>query len=409
MKYLQDTADGVFGLELTQNSTLRGTNGWERKEVDARQIAIPERSTRREPAAGRDVVLTLDLYIQQVAERELAKAVQESRAAAGVCVVMDPRTGEVLALAVNPAWDANDPSTRQGDLVIRAISYVYEPGSTFKLLATLGALEDGKAQDGQQITYCSGSLSVGRGRPIGEAHNAHGAVDPCRLLEQSCNIGAAVLALRLGPDRFLHWCKALGFSTRTGIELAGEARGRLNSEELHTRPTLARMGFGQSLNVTPLQMVAAYATVANDGEWVQPHLVKGYMEEDGRVREVTAPRRRVCSPDTARLLRGYLEQVVVGEHGTGDLARIPGYRVAGKTGTAQKVVAGTRGYSGYVGSFVGFMPVEEPRLAIVTVIDEPKGSHYGGVIAAPVVREVGRSALQYLNIPPSTSASAPAP
>ncbi|HOS44573.1 MAG TPA: penicillin-binding protein 2, partial [Armatimonadota bacterium] len=334
VKYGPTGAYGVFGLEATQDAVLRGTDGEEEKEIDARQVTIPERRWRREPQHGRDVMLTLDLAIQQAAERELAKAVATHRAKGGTCIVTDPATGEVLALAVTPSWDANAPGASRMELVNHAISNVYEPGSTFKLVATLGALEDGKAADKQIITRCTGSLNVGPGRPIGEAHNAHGPTDPGRLLEVSCNIAAATLALRLGADDFLKWCKALGFSTRTGIELAGEARGRLNAEELHTRPTLARMGFGQSLNVTPLQMVTAYAAVANGGEWIQPHLVKGTVDATGQVVEHTVPRRRVCSAETAALLRGYLERVVAGEHGTGGRAEIPGYRVAGKTGTA---------------------------------------------------------------------------
>jgi cell division protein FtsI/penicillin-binding protein 2 len=414
VKYGPEGAYGVFGLEATQDDPLHGDDGSEAKEIDGRQMTIPERRHRTEPTNGHDVVLTLDLYIQQVAERELAKAVQTYGAKGGTCIVTDPNTGEILALAVYPAWDANAPSKSKLGLINNAISNVYEPGSTFKLVATLGALEEGKAQDGRIITNCTGTKFVGPGRPIGEAHNSHGPTDPGKLLEVSCNIAAATLALQLGPDDFLKWCKALGFSTRSGIELAGEARGRLNAEEITKTPTLARMGFGQSVNVTPLQMVTAYAVVANGGTWHQPHLVKGHVkgfDQSGQIilSEKPVPRRTVCSEKTATLLRSYLERVVVGEHGTGGSAEIPGYRVAGKTGTAQKALGGgRRGYSGYVGSFVGFVPAEKPRLAIVAVIDEPTKAHYGGVVAGPVFREVGRCALEYLNISPSLPVHTPA-
>lgn len=417
VKYAPDGAHGVFGLEATQNTHLRGVDGSEAKEIDGRQMTIPERSKRTEPTNGHDVVLTLDLYIQQTAERELTAAVQAHHAKAGVCIVTDIATGEVLALANSPTWDANVPKASKVELINNAISNVYEPGSTFKLVAATGSLEEGLIHDGQIITTCRGSLQVGSSKPIKDVHGAHGPTDPGRMLEVSCNIAAATLAMRMGPERFKKWCKRLNFSTLTGIELAGEARGRLNAEELHKNATLARMGFGQSLNVTPLQMVSAYAAIANGGEWHQPHLIKGYVDDKGNVQEVPVEHHTVCTQKTATLLRGYLERVVASPHGTGGKAAIPGYRVAGKTGTAQKALGGgKRGYSGYVGSFVGFLPVEKPRLAIVVVIYEPTDVHYGGTIAAPVFSAVGRQAMEYLNISPSmpvkptaTPAAAPTP
>lgn len=399
---------GAFGLEQELEPTLNGVDGFETKEIDARRRPIPNRSTRTEPVPGQDVILTLDKDIQLAAEEALGKAVQQTKAIGGQCVVMDPRTGEILALATQPTWDANAPGKSKLPLVNPAISHFYEPGSTFKTFTVLAALEEGLIHDGETITYCSGALGVGR-RTIHEAHNAHGQVDAARLLEQSCNIGAALLAMKLGPKRFLSRCDSLGFGSPTGVGLSGESAGSLNrTNTIKAKITLANAGFGQSIAVTPLQMVAGYSAVANGGEWIQPHLVKAVLLRDGTQAPVQVPRHRVCSDETSRLLRGYLERVVT--EGTGGTAAIPGYRVAGKTGTAQKAVPGGGYGSGKaIGSFIGFVPADKPRLTIIAIIDEPQGSHYGGVVAAPVFREVGERALHYLSVPPTESTGTPRP
>lgn len=398
VSYAQNRPQGAFGLESAEDATLRGTDGLERKEVDARGGTIPEHSTRQEPVDGRNVTLTIDQNIQQMAERELAKAVQEARALRGECIVMDPLNGEILAMATYPAWDANAPGASKVALVNPAVSNYYEPGSTFKTITALAALEEGVARPGQTILTCGSPLRVGN-HNIGEAHNYHGRVDLARFLEQSCNICGATLALKMGPERFVGWCEKLGFGKPVGIGLANESHGSLNKRNMHARITLANMGFGQSLAVTPLQMAAAYSVVANGGEWVQPHLVQSRDLPDGSKQQVTVERRRVCSEETARILRDYLEKVV--SKGTGGQAAIPGYLVAGKTGTAQKPGPGGFRSGKYIGSFIGFLPAQQPRFTIVAIIDEPKGSIYGGVIAAPILREVGRQALQYMNIPPT--------
>ena len=390
---------GVFGIEETANSTLTGKDGFESKQIDARRNAIPEHSERTDPVDGQDVFLTLDRSIQMAAEESLAKAVKTSRAAGGQCVVMECNTGEILALASAPSWDANAPGKSTVPLVNPVISHFYEPGSTFKLVPVLAALDEGLTRDGQTIVNCTGPLRVGN-RSIGEAHHFHGKTDPGRLLEQSCNIGAATLALELGAEKYIDWCERLGFGKTTGIELRNESPGFLNrATAKRARITLANMGFGQSMAVTPLQMVAAYSVVANGGNYVPPHLIKYHLKPDGSKEPVQVTPRRVCSEETAALMRGYFERVVT--EGTGGTAKIPGYRVAGKTGTAQK--AGPGGYGGgkAIGSFIGFLPVDKPRLTIIALIDEPQTSHYGGVVAAPVFAEVGRQAMHYLNVPPS--------
>lgn len=411
MGYLGEDEDGttvgVFGLEKSQEPILGGKDGAEEKEVDIRGLTIPGRSVRREPVDGHDIILTLDVNIQAAAEKALAEGVEAHQALGGTCIVLEPNSGEILALATYPGWNANEPGKSTVTLANPAINNYYEPGSTFKLVPVMAALEEGVIHDSQRITTCTGSLGVGK-RTVHEAHNAHGPVDCQRLLEQSCNIGAAVLSLNLGAKRYTGWVKKLGFGQRTGIELAQESPGTWNAEVSQARITLANMGFGQSIAVTPLQMAVAYGAAANGGAWVRPHLIKGRVRDDGTIEEVTAERRRVCSPETAHLLCSYLENVVV--EGTGGNAKIPGYRVGGKTGTAQKPIPGIGFRSGkYIASFIGVMPIDKPQMVIIAVVDEPKGSIYGGSVAAPIVGAVGQRALQFLNIPPTEPVPAAKP
>jgi len=406
VSYNNHLVKGAFGLERAEEKTLRGIDGREIKEVDARHITIPEHSQRVEPVDGFDVKLTLDLSIQQAAEEEVHKAVEKAHAVGGECLVMDPNNGEILAMASAPSWNSNAPATclpgaKPLPLINPIVSNFYEPGSTFKVATVMAALEEGVIHDGDTVTYCSGAYAVGN-KIIHESHNAHGQVDCGRLLEQSCNIGAANLSLRLGAKRFLKWCRTLGFGQRTGIEVPNESPGYLNAHNVAAKITLANMGFGQSLAVTPLQMLAAYSTVANGGFLVKPHVVMARMRRNGVIEATPIAHTSVCSPGTAELIRGYLERVVT--QGTGKLAAIPGYRVAGKTGTAQK--PGKHGYhsGAYISSFIGFMPVEKPRLIIIAIIDEPHaGSIFGALNAAPVVQAVGQRALQYMNILPTQS------
>ncbi|MHB9131288.1 MAG: peptidoglycan D,D-transpeptidase FtsI family protein [Armatimonadota bacterium] len=407
--YVKQHKQGVFGLEETQDEILRGIDGRLVKEIDARNMDIPDQVHERiEPKNGRDVVLTLDLNIQQTVETELAKVVEASKAVRGECIVLDVTTGDILAFCSLPSWNANTPGKGGLPLVNPIVSNYYEPGSTFKTITALIALEEGIAKPGQQIVYCSGGLPVGN-KVVHEAHNAHGQVDMKKFLEQSCNICGATLAMRVGPEQFLKWCEKLGFGAPVGLEVGQESAGSLNRRNARqAKITLANMGFGQSLAVTVTQLASAYATVANGGEWIQPHLVKGHYRPDGILEEVTPIRRRVCSEENAKLIRDYLENAVA--KGTGDRAKIPGYRVGGKTGTAQKPGKGGFRSGKYIASFAGIMPMDKPRLAILAVIDEPRaGSIYGGAVAAPIVSAVGMHALQYLSIPPNTRLEHPAP
>lgn len=399
-----NNSHGAFGLEATKDKHLSGVDGMEEKEIDNWNRSLPDSSKRVEPINGLDIKLTIDIAIQQAAEEELEKQVKAQRALQGQCVVLDVKTGEILALATAPSWDANHPGNSKIPLMNTVINNYYEPGSTFKAATVAAALEDGVINDGALVTNCIGRMSIGK-KTISEAHgHKHGAVTCETLISKSCNIGAAQLALRLGPDKFLGWMEKFGFGQRTGIEIAHESSGQLNKSNIHSRLTLATMGFGQSLAVTPLQMAAFYAALANNGEYNPPHLIKSELLSD-RVNwlDIKVPARNICSPDTGKLLLRYLEKTVT--EGTGkNIAEIPGYRVGGKTGTAQKAMPGVGVKSGkYIASFIGVAPIDNPRLVIIAIIDEPKGSIYGGTTAGPVFQKVGERALRYLNVPPSNT------
>jgi len=337
--------------------------------------------------------LTINPAIQQKAEQELTRSIEATHALGGQCLVMNPTTGELLAYVLLPKGNL---AHKQPALPIDVDCGYFEPGGTFDIMPVVAALEEGVARDGQTITNCTSAMSVGN-HVIHEAHHAHGKVDLQRILTESCNIGCATLALKLGPVRFRTWCEKMGFGKRTGLEISHECPGTLNFRNMHSRITLANMGFGQSLAVTPQQLLATYAVVANGGEWVQPRLLKATVKNDATAPAATA-RRRVCSEKTAALLRSYLEDVV--KHGTGKQAAIPGYRIAGKTGTSQKAFSGGYRAGAMIATFAGIMPVDQPRLVILVIVDEPHSSYYGGVVAAPVAREVGRFALKQMGITP---------
>jgi len=393
--FVGSDGQGLAGIEAGQNSLLAGRPGKVCLEVDARGRPIPGlRAVKVSPRPGRDLTLTIDAPLQQIAEMELARGVKAASASGGMVLMMDPDNGEILALASQPAFDPNSfQQTPPHRWVNPAVVGAYEPGSTFKLVVACAVLEEGILLPSTRV-FCSGEKAIGRHIIHCSVHGgtrAHGEVDLEKIIEKSCNIGAATLALRLGAERFAHYVKALGFGEKTGIELAAESPGLLSPSSTWSDIRLANLGFGQGISVTPLQLLRAYCVVANGGRLVRPHLVqKPPWENDRGV--------RVLSEETARQMRRLLVQVI--ENGTGKTAAVQGYLVAGKTGTAQKPLPGM-GYRSekYIASFIGFVPAENPRLALLVLLDEPKGSHYGGVVAAPIFREVAKQALLRLAIP----------
>jgi len=390
-----------FGIEKTYEDILRGVDGKETRERTSKNRAIPELTkAQSHPIDGYDVQLTIDTSIQQVAETALKKAVL-GKSIGGQCVVLNSATGEILALVNLPSWDANDPGKAKTDYIIRSVSLPYEPGSIFKAFTVAIALEEGAIKDGQVITNCTGHMKIGV-NSIGEANNnSHGSVTPAYLMEQSCNIGSAVLALRVGSDKFIDWAKKFGFGQKTGIELPHESGGLISSDSAGSRIRTANIGFGQGLTATGIQLAAAYGVFMNDGKWVSPHLIKAVANDKGKFEPVPPPEtREVCSAETAKLMRRYMEGVVL--RGSGKGAAVPGYRIGGKSGTAQKAVPGIGYKSGkYYASFVGVTPLDDSyndgeHLVILVMIDEPRGAYYGGAIASPVVGEIAQAILPTL-------------
>jgi cell division protein FtsI (penicillin-binding protein 3) len=312
--------------------------------------------------------------------------------------VLDPRTGEILAMANAPGFDTNrfaevSPALQRN----KAVSDTYEPGSTFKLIPVAGAMSEGLVLPTTTFTLAP-TIRVAD-RVIGE-HDPRGTetMSVARILSQSSNVGAVTLAQQLGKTRLAKWIERFGFGEPTGIDFPGETRGIVLAPERWSGSTIGNVPIGQGIAVTPLQMAAAYAAVANGGVWVRPHIVDHVAGQRRR----RADRRRVITEGVATQLATMLRGVV--DDGTGTLAAIPGYRVAGKTGTAAKPARGG-GYStsNYVASFVGFVPATRPRLVISVAVDEPRGAIWGGVVAAPAFNEIARFCLQYLEVPPDAA------
>jgi cell division protein FtsI/penicillin-binding protein 2 len=380
---------GLSGLEQSRNSTLRGDNGRERLVKDAlgEPVSIVEVERAK---AGQDMRLTLDAALQQRTESVLAQIGSTYRPRGATALVMDPRTGQLLALANWPRVDANDiggaPAYARQD---RAVAASYEPGSTFKAFTVSGALSEGLITP-QSAFDLPPSIRVAD-RVIGEAHD-RGAerLTVAQILAQSSNVGSVMIGLRLGARHFDRWVRRFGFGRPTGVDLPGEAPGIVLRLRDYSGSSIGNMPIGQGLAVTPIQMAQAYTAIADGGVMHMPYVVQG----DRR------PARRILRPRVARQVSRMLEGVL-GPGGTAQEARVPGYRLAGKTGTAQKP-DGHGGYSKtkFVASFIGYAPARHPQLLVAVMIDEPKGDIYGGVVAAPAFEKIMSFALPYLGIPP---------
>jgi stage V sporulation protein D (sporulation-specific penicillin-binding protein) len=403
---------GGAGLECSMEGWLAGKDGCVLAEVDGGRRVIPgRRVVERPPQRGRDVILTLDVKLQEAAEAALAATVVKWKAAGGTVIVMDPRDGAILALACLPSFDPEHyleyPKQRWTH---PAVSYVYEPGSTFKLVTACAALEEKAVAPGEKVVYCTGSAQIGNRIIHCAVHGkgGHGSLDLPGVVIHSCNIGASRLEARVGAQKMARWIRLLGFARKTNVGLGGEAAGWFPDPAKWTPIVGANIAFGQSVTVTPLQLLAAYCAPANGGILPHPHLVKGIAasaRQKGRTFEY--PGRRVMSEGTADTLRGILRRVVT--EGTGKAVALAAYEVAGKTGTAQKPTREAGFKSGkYVSSFVGFLPAGKPSVAIIAIVDEPQGGHYGAVVAAPLFRTVAGFAATYLNVPPSPGSGAQA-
>lgn len=379
---------GQEGFELTMNDTLSGKSGSRRVIKDRAGHIIEDLEAVKVPQDGHDVVLSIDRRIQYLAHRELAKAVEKYKAKAGAAVVLDAKTGEVLAMANVPTYNPNNPVNIQGKSRNRAITDVFEPGSTMKTVTAAAALESGKYQPDTKIQTAPGHMSIGPAT-IHDAH-PHGVLTVAEVIQKSSNVGAAKMALSLDREYLWGVFNQIGFGTKTRIGFPGEASGRLRPFKTWRPIEQATMSYGHGISVTLLQMARAYTVFANDGELKPVSLLKLKEAPVGT---------QVFTAKTANDVKDMLELVVL-PGGTALRAQVLGYRVAGKTGTTHKL--GDHGYEKdkYVGSFVGMAPASNPRLIMAVMIDDPSsGEYYGGTVAAPVFSAVMADALRMLATP----------
>jgi cell division protein FtsI/penicillin-binding protein 2 len=382
---------GLAGLELSLDKVLAGRPGRERIVKDAAGQAIDTVQSQSE-RDGSDVYLTLDHTIQSNAQAILKQTVMRWQAKSATAIVLDPRTGAVLAMAVAPGYDANMyPQVWRAYQRNRAVTDTYEPGSTFKLITVSGALSERLVTPSSSFVLPY-SLQVAD-RIIHDAEpRGTETMTVAQILARSSNVGAITLAERLGQHRLAGWISRFGFGRPTGIDYPGESPGIVLPEQRWSGSTIGNVPIGQGIAVTPIQMASAYAAIANHGIWVRPHIV----DHVGDGRSAFEPRRRIVSRRVSRQVLGMLKNVVL--DGTGTLAAVPGYQVAGKTGTAAKVDPdGTYSNSRYVASFIGIVPASRPRLVILVSVDEPRGAIWGGVVAAPAFSQIARFDLQYLD------------
>lgn len=401
---------GLEGLELFYDAVLRGRRGWDLAEFSAigRHIPGGERYYVP-PVAGDDLILTIDEGIQFIAERELDQAMAETSARRGLVLIMDPRDGGILAMASRPRMDPNDfLSFPQETWKNICLTDQFEPGSIFKVVTAAAALEESVVTPSSTF-FDPGYLTVDDRHIHCWLPGGHGSQTFVEAVENSCNPVFASLALSLGPERFYRYIKAFGFGSKTGIDFPGEATGTIPKLDGLKRVELATLGFGQGLiAVTPMQMARAVAAIANGGYLIRPHLLKEIRRPDGALVKRIEPEmiRQVISGATAETMRKLMESVVL--NGSGNRASVPGYRIAGKTGTAQKPSKGGGYGNEVVASFVGFAPADDPRLVGVVMLDEPQcGVTFGGVIAAPVFGRIMAAALRDLNIPARVDRLAP--
>ncbi|WP_298438649.1 penicillin-binding protein [Geobacter sp.] len=397
--------EGLEGIERRYDSTILGGTGYLVTERDAlgRDVAFKGQVVQN-GATGHNVVLTLDKNIQYIAEKELEKAVVGSGARGGTAIVMEPQTGKVLAMANYPTFNLNVPASAPPAVWRnRAVADSFEPGSTFKVFLIASALEEKVIRPSDSFNCEGGSYSVG-GRTIHDTHK-YGRLSIGEILKYSSNIGAAKIGSRLGASRLYAYLKNFGIGERSGIDLPGEVGGSLRNASSWYGIELATISFGQGVTASSIQLAAAFSAIANGGVLMKPYLVEKITDNEGNVLSSfePQPRRRIISPETAKIVARMMEGVAV-EGGTGTNAAVEGYRVAGKTGTAQKVDPITRGYSltKRTASFIGFVPADRPRLTILVVVDEPKTSPYGGVVAAPAFSAIALQSLCYLKVPPDS-------
>jgi cell division protein FtsI (penicillin-binding protein 3) len=398
---------GLEGIELQHDQDLRGSGMGVMGIHDrfGRELLM-EGSVDSSATAGKDLVLSLDKYLTYVTERVLEDAVSKHGAKAATSVMLDPHTGEILAMASVPGYNPNDPSNlAERGARNRAITDAYEPGSIMKTVTFAAAFQAGKLRPEDRFDCQLGKMQIGK-YTIRDDH-PKGILTAAEVFKYSSNIGTVKIARRIGKETLARMIDQLGFGHPTGVGLRGERRGTVRPVSRWGEIEMATQAFGQGLTVTPLQMAVAYAVIASGGIYHAPKLALRLVGQDGQSQPFppsadARPETRVLSEATARTMLTIMQGVT--EDGTAKLAAIPGYPVAGKTGTAQKVTNGRYDPSKYLAAFVGIVPADNPRVVIAVMIDEPHGVHYGGVVAAPAFKEIAEATLRYLGVPPSKSA-----
>jgi cell division protein FtsI (penicillin-binding protein 3) len=396
---------GLSGLESAYDTQIRGKPGTVLIQTDARRHAFSTRVARL-PTAGSTVELTIDDYLQHIAERELHAGVIANRAAGGTAIIMNPRTGEILAMANEPTFDPN--AYKESDELERrnrAVQDLYEPGSTFKVVTASAAIEEKVMPVDARIDVSGGQIRVDRARVVHDTHN-YGVLSFTDVIVKSSNVGAIKIGFELGTARLSEYVKRYGFGSPVSPDFPGENPGIVWRPEKWTDSALASVSMGYQVGVTPLQMVAAVSSIANGGQYVEPRVVHAIYQGNRRYAVQPKVVRQTVSPDTAATLTTIMEGVV--ELGTAKAARIDGYTIAGKTGTAAKLINGRYSASDWNASFVGFLPSRNPAVAIIVVTDSPHATgHTGGVVSAPIFKRIAEATLRYLGIGPTINPAAP--
>ena len=403
--YVGRDNNGQGGIEAAYDSTIRGKKGRVLMLTDARHQAVQSR-VESEPTAGATLELTIDQYLQHIAEREVLAGAERHRPDAITLVAMDPNTGEILAQANYPTFNPNTPGAFDPDLRRnRAVQEIYEPGSTFKIVTAAAAIEEGIIAPSDLIDTNPGYIKIPGRKPIDDEHH-YGVLSFEDVIIKSSNVGAIKAGWQIGAERLSRFVRRFGFGEIHAPDFRGVSGGIVWRPENLNASALASVSMGYQVSVTPLQMVAATAAVANGGTLYEPRLLRAIIK-DG-VREVIAPRpiRQAINATTAATLTTIMEGVV--ERGTGKAAKVPGYQVAGKTGTSQKLINGLYSSSVHVGSFTGFLPSRRPALAVLVVVDSPRaGGYYGGAVAAPIFQKFSEAALRHLGVPPTIGPTTP--
>lgn len=412
---------GIIGLEAKYDELLEGEKGKILTLTDSRGNEVDSEQERIPPVDGKNLVTTMDVVMQQYAEQTIAKAVETKGAKRGVIIILNPQNGEIYAMANYPTFDLNDPFTIQDEELAAnwdsfseeekndylnqmwrntAINDTYEPGSTFKIVTSSAGLEEGVVTP-ESSFFCRGFYIAGdRQIKCWRYPRTHGAETFVQGVQNSCNPVFMEVGERLGAEKFLEYMQKFGFAQKTGVDLAGEATGIIHKLENIGPVELATMSFGQSFQITPLQLMRAASAIVNGGYLIKPHFGKGIADEEGNIIENFQYERgeQVISRETSETMKMILESVV--SEGTGSKAYIPGYRIGGKTATSEKL---PRRSGKYIASFMSFAPAEDPQVMALVLIDEPQGVYYGGTVAGPVMQELLRNILPYLGIEPQYS------